>query len=75
MRDGHKLIQRMLKLYKLEWWSSCDLIKFILEGNNREVTLHDPKKVDDSIELNGKFSIEEIDAILIAQLNDRGRMG
>jgi hypothetical protein len=75
MKEGKDLIDEMRETYGLSFWSSDHLTKFLCERNlNRHITLLDPQKYENCIDLNGTFTIAEIDAILVAQVNDRGHM-
>lgn len=75
MTDGKELIEKMREEYGLTFWSSLDLISYILKQNkNRHITLLDPQAEEHCFELNGSFTIAEIHAMYIAQVNDRGSM-
>jgi len=75
MKEGNDLIDEMRETYGLSFWGSDHLTKFLCERNlNRHITLLDPQKEEHNIELTGSFTIAEIDAILVAQVNDRGHM-
>lgn len=75
MKDGNELIEEMRSTYGLQFWGSDHLVKFIRERNlNRQMLLLDPQKEEHCIELSGSFTIAELDAVLIAQVNDRGHM-
>ena len=59
MRDGNSLINAMQN-------------KFLHEKHmGRTIITTNPKENEQCIELNGKFSIAELDALVIAQVNER----
>jgi hypothetical protein len=73
--DGKDLIAKMREVKGLQYWSSWDLIDYLIELNdNRNIILLDPQNEDHCFELNGSFTIPEIEAMFIAQVNDRGHM-
>lgn len=73
--DGKDLIKKMREAKGLQFWSTTDLVDYLMELNdNRHITLLDPQNEDHCFELNGSFTIPEIHAMYIAQVNDRGHM-
>mgnify|MGYP003653869728 FL=1 len=72
MRDGNALINAMQKKFGRHLWCTDYLIKFLHEKHmGRTIITTDPKENEQCIELNGKFSIAELDALVIAQVNER----
>lgn len=75
MNDGQKLIKKMREEINLTYWSTSDLVAYLLKIDpNRSIVLLDPQVEEYSFQLKGSFSIDEIEAMLICQLNDRGSM-
>ena len=75
MTDGQKLIKKMREEINLTYWSTSDLVAYLLKIDpNRSIVLLDPQVEEYSFQLKGSFSIDEIEAMLICQLNDRGSM-
>jgi hypothetical protein len=73
MRNGQDLINVMQKKFGRHIWCTDYLIKFLHEKHmGRTIITTDPKENEQCIELNGKFSIAELDALVIAQVNERG---
>ena len=72
MKDGNDLISAMQKQFGRHIWCTDYLIKFLHEKHmDRTIITTDPKENEQCIELNGKFSIAELDALVIAQVNER----
>jgi hypothetical protein len=77
MSDGKTFIEKMRKEKGLICWSDPDLIGYIKEKNvidPIEIVTIDPQKHEKCINLQGWFSIEELDALLIMLFNCRGEM-
>ena len=75
MSDGHKLIEKMRKEKNLTFWSTPHLVSYLLKQDpERSVVLFDPQVEEYPFQLKGSFSIAEIEAMLICQVNDRGSM-
>ena len=75
MRNGQDLIKVMQKKFGRHLWCTDYLIKFLHEKHmGRTIITTDPKENEQCIELSGKFSIAELDALVIAQVNERGDM-
>jgi hypothetical protein len=75
MSDGHKLVEKMREEKNLASWSTPDLVAYLLEQeSSRSVVLLDPQFEEYSFQLKGSFSIAEIEAMLINQINSRGSM-
>jgi hypothetical protein len=75
MSDGQKLIEKMREEENLTCWSTPDLVAYLKKIDpNRSIVLLDPQVEEYSFRLMGSFSIDEIEAMLICQLNDRGSM-
>lgn len=75
MIDGKKLIKKMREEKNLTFWSTPHLVEYLLEKNpNRSIILLDPQAEEYNFELKGSFSIPEIEAMFICQVNDRGSM-
>jgi len=73
MRNGQDLIKVMQKKFGRNIWRTDHLIKFLYERQmGRTIITTDPKENEQCIELNGKFSIAELDALVIAQTHERG---
>ena len=73
-KDGHELIEKMPKKHD-PWWGIDDLKQHIKDTSPEHPWMNflDPKHNKYCIEVDGRFSIAEIEAILIAMVNDRGR--
>jgi hypothetical protein len=72
MRDGNALIKVMQKKFGRHIWCTDYLIKFLHEKHmGRTIITTDPKENEQCVELSGKFSIAELDALVIAQVNER----
>ena len=73
MRDCNALIYAMQKKFGRHLWCTDYLIKFLHERHmGRTIIITDPKENEQCIELSGKFSIAELDALVIALDNERG---
>ena len=71
MKDGNDLISAMQKQFGRHIWSTDHLIKFLHERQmGRTIFTTDPNENEHCIELSGKFSIAELDALVIAQTNE-----
>jgi hypothetical protein len=71
MKDGKDLISAMQKQFGRKFWSTDHLIKFLHEKEiGRTIITTDPKENEQCIELNGRFSIAELDALVMAQANE-----
>ena len=75
MNDGQKLILEMRKDQDIKFWSTPDLIRYLHKiDRDRGIVLTDPQENEKCFNLCGDFTIAEIEAMLICQLNDRGSM-
>ena len=71
--NGHELIDNMPKKNN-PWWGIDDLAQYIRDGvESPYLEFVDPKHYKHCAHLDGWFTIAELDAIVIALMNDRGR--
>lgn len=71
MTEGHKLIDKMREENKLSFWNENHLERFI----NKKIHIHDdPINRQSKMELNGLYTLAELEACIIALAMNDGEM-
>jgi len=75
--NGHQLIENMPKINGSKWWSCLTLSEYICNESPESPCIEydsDPKLSKHCVKLDGRFSLAELEAIVIALVNERGQM-
>ena len=73
--SGKKLIENMKNAKNSQYWTSTDLIDYVTKSSpeNPRILYDNPQTREYCFNLEGTFSIDELEALVLMARNDRGQ--